>query len=278
MVERLKAALERAKRERMAGAAGALAPQLTPPAGDPAARRSGLWAQLPEISLDPALLKSERIISGDRGNEAHAVFDVLRTRIVKQCLPQGWRRIGVTSPTKGCGKSVVCMNLAISLSRHPEIATLLMDMDLRGPSIARMTRQAPRGDTVALLAGRQAPADHLVRVSDNLALGLSRPAQGDSAELFQSSAASVALAQMIASLAPNVVLYDLPPVLGGGDDVIAFQGHLDAIILVAAAGHTTSRHLTDTMAALGDSVKLIGVVLNKCVDWVQEAAYPYAGD
>ena len=46
---------------------------------------------------------------------------------------QGWKRLAVTSPGPGCGKSTVTMNLAFALARQPDIRTLVIDLDLRRP-------------------------------------------------------------------------------------------------------------------------------------------------
>jgi protein-tyrosine kinase len=90
-------------------------------------------ATIPE---NEAHLEQNRIISASRHNPAHVAFDVLRTRLIQGLAEQGWRRVVITSPTKDCGKTFISTNLAISLSRQERLRTVLMDLDLRNPSVA----------------------------------------------------------------------------------------------------------------------------------------------
>ena len=57
------------------------------------------------------------------------------------------------------------------------------------------------------------------------------------------------------------VLYDLPPLLES-DDFLAFLPRVDAALLVVAEGTTPRKSLAEAKELI-DSVKLIGIVLNK---------------
>ncbi len=98
---------------------------------------SDRWAALRRIPVDAALLERNLVITASRTDPAHASFDVMRTRLVQAMAEKGWRRVAITSPTKGCGKSFTAVNLAITLSRYENSRTILMDMDLRHPALAR---------------------------------------------------------------------------------------------------------------------------------------------
>jgi Mrp family chromosome partitioning ATPase len=115
----------------------------------------------------------------------------------RRCSERGWRRVAVTSPTRGCGKSTVAANLALSLSRRPSGRTVLLDLDLRRPGQAGAVRAAraplPMRD---LLSGRAPPAEaQLIRAGRGLALGLNGRAEAAAAELLLEPAAQVALAR-----------------------------------------------------------------------------------
>lgn len=252
MVERLKDAIERARQSRITGA----------PAAPPPPVATGAWDALPVFAPDPATLKKERIVAAHRSDVAHLAFDVLRTRILKVCQDNNWRRVAVTSPTKGCGKSMVSLNLAYSLARTPGTRALLVDLDLRAPALRKMLRM-PRGDGLrACLAGEIAPEEACVRLSPSLAVCVGDVPLRDSAELLQTPEAATALARMAEALAPDLVLYDLPPMLVS-DDVLAFLPKIDAVLLVAAAGRTTSAEIEECERLMGDGAAFLGVVLNK---------------
>lgn len=64
-------------------------------------------------------------------------------------------------------------------------------------------------------------------------------------------------------LAPDVVIFDLPPMLAN-DDVAAFLPNVDCAILVVAAEQTTRAEVDLCERELSQKTNLLGVVLNKC--------------
>jgi len=62
-----------------------------------------------------------------------------------------------------------------------------------------------------------------------------------------------------------VMLFDLPPALYY-DDVMAFRGQFDGVILVIGGGITTEKEIRETQRRLGEDVPLLGTVLNKAED------------
>jgi Mrp family chromosome partitioning ATPase len=66
---------------------------------------------------------------------------------------------------------------------------------------------------------------------------------------------------MQAQLAPDVILYDLPPLLAG-DDVTGFLPNLDCVLLVIGGGLTKPSEVTECERMLEDHCPLLGVVLN----------------
>ena len=48
----------------------------------------------------------------------------------------GWRTIAVVSPTPESGKTLVSINLAISIAHQPQKTAILVDFDLRRPKVA----------------------------------------------------------------------------------------------------------------------------------------------
>ena len=101
------------------------------------------WERLRTVTLDRRHLTRHRVIAADRVDPAHVAFDVLRTRLLQTLRARGWRRVAITSPTQGCGKTFVAANLAFSLSRRASCRTVLLDLDLRIPSLAAVLGVAP---------------------------------------------------------------------------------------------------------------------------------------
>ena len=227
------------------------------------------WGELRQIPLDVPTLERNRIITAKRGNPAFAAFDVLRTKMLHALQAREWRRVGVTSPTKGCGKSFVSTNLAITLSRYENRRTVLLDMDMRVPVIARRLGVREPESIGDFLRGAVPPKKFLCSVAPNpcrignlLALGLNGRREPFASELLQSTSAREALLGMETSLDPDIVLFDLPPILAQ-DDVLALKPHLDCIVMVAGGGITTPRDLREASQRLGDDLPILGVILNK---------------
>jgi Mrp family chromosome partitioning ATPase len=230
------------------------------------------WQALAPVSLDARHLDRERVISAGRTEPAHMAFDVLRTRLLLALGARGWRRVAITSPTQGCGKTFVAANLALSLARRRSCRTVLMDMDLRLSRVAGVLGIRQPGSMHAFLTGQRTPAEHLLRVGDNLAVGLNDAPVADAAELMQEPRAHAALDAMQVALEPDVVLFDLPPILCC-DDAIAFFPQVDGVLLVAGGGITRTEEIRHCERLLGDRHPLLGVILNRAED---ASVRPYA--
>ena len=228
------------------------------------------WLRLSEAKVDRRALERNLIITGARIDPAHTGFDVLRTRMVQTLADQRWRRVAVVSPTTGCGSSFTALNLAVSLSRYHAISTFLLDMDLRTPTLARymgLSRGKQAVDDV--LQGRVPAGDWLARFGENrlqignrLAFGVNHRSNAYAAELFQSPDTAAAIDEMLAQYLPEVVLYDLPPVLAH-DDAIAFRDNFDCVLMVVGSGITRAAEVREAQRRLGEDKPLLGVILNK---------------
>lgn len=220
------------------------------------------WAALQDFAPDPRRLEQQRIYPGSGGSLASA-FDVLRTRVLQQMQANNWRRLAITSPTTGCGKSTVALNLAFSLARQPERRVLLAELDLRRPSLRKILGIRDEVDFAAVLDGRAEFASSARRYGPNLAVACNTKPGLAPSELLQSSMVPAVLAQIETEYAPDIMLFDEPPMMAG-DDVLAFTAHVDAVLIVAAAETTTIKQIDLCERELAQQTNIIGVVLNKC--------------
>ncbi|MEZ5714967.1 MAG: CpsD/CapB family tyrosine-protein kinase [Paracoccaceae bacterium] len=228
-----------------------------------------IWAGLRALPIDPAHLERNLIITAGRHDPAHGAFDVLRTRLVQTLHEHDWKRVAVTSPTRDCGKTFTAVNLAISLSRYEAVRTVLLDMDMRNPSVANVLGVPVPGAMGDFLRGDRSVSDQFIRlgrnalnIGANLAVGLNDRIEAYASELLQDPRSEAAFARMMDALDPDIVLYDMPPALAY-DDVIAFKKHFDGILMVVGGGTTKADEVHEAMRRLGDDVPLLGVVLNQ---------------
>lgn len=213
---------------------------------------------------DQHILDGSQAAEDFRETDVSRAFDLLRTRLRQTAKQHGWVNIAVTSPTAGCGNTFTAANLAASLSRVPSSRTMLMDFNMRSPGLARALDMdaSETGDLRDFLAGDVAISDYILRVSDTLAVGLAGTVQTDAAEIMQDPATAVSLAEMRAALRPDIVLYDMPPLLAY-DDTSAFLPQLDGVLLVSDGTQTMAKHLAECERVLDGQVPLLGVILNR---------------
>ncbi|MEC7962694.1 MAG: P-loop NTPase, partial [Pseudomonadota bacterium] len=171
-----------------------------------------------------------------------------------------------------CGKTFVSVNLAVALSRYENCRTVLMDMDMRNPSVAKTLGLRDVGSMGAYLRGEIETRDQFFKfdqndmsLGDNLAIAMNDRVEPFASELMQQPATRDRLTRMEAELHPDVVLFDLPPALAN-DDVIAFKSNFDGVLIVIDGTRTSGAEVREVMRRLGEDVPLLGVVLNKAED------------
>ena len=200
------------------------------------------------------------------GNAANdpvaASFDHLRTSLLKALRANGWNRVAITSPTMGCGTTFSAINLAMSLAQIPGSRTLLMDLYLRLPGLARALDMKGLGDMKGFLAGHTDLPAHIVRASDTLVVGLTQAPDEDAAHLLNSETAAFIINDAMDRLSPDVMLCDLPPVLEH-DDLAAFLPQVDGVLLVADGNQTLPDHIAACERFLENQTRVMGVILNQ---------------
>ncbi len=254
-------------------AASASPAPAAPGPGAAASASDAAWLALPGFNPDPRHLLHSRVLAAEAGPDALS-FDVIRTRMLQQMRANGWTRVAITSPGTGCGKSMLALNLAFSLARQPEQRTVLIETDLRRPKLSRYLGLPAQQEVSRFLEGRAPFADHAVRIGANLAVATQTHVVRSPAELLHGGAVADALAGLARDYAPTVMLFDMPP-MQAGDDVMAFIGHVDAVLIVAAAELTTIKQIDHCERELATQCNVMGVVLNKCRYFDTMSQYEY---
>ncbi|MDP2081857.1 MAG: CpsD/CapB family tyrosine-protein kinase [Pseudotabrizicola sp.] len=224
-----------------------------------------VWESLNAISLDTDHLAGNGLFINPDQSLAGTAFDILRTRISQAMVERGWQRIGITSPTHGCGKSFTAANLAMALARRPGSRTVLLDLDLRRPSLHTLFGAAPLGALRDFLDGSQPLESLFSRVGKTLAIGFNGEAVPDAGDVLHSADATQALEAMETQLDPDITVMDLPPALLS-DDVLAMRDKVDAVLVVADGKITTAKDIRACEALFEHRIPLLGIVLNRAQD------------
>jgi protein-tyrosine kinase len=265
-MERIKLAIERARQQAGAQArpsawAAPTGDPLRAP-GDPPATAADLGIPVDLLPLDPAHLERHRIVTLEQANPLRRAFDLLRTQVLQKMEENGWRSIAVTSPSMQSGKSVVAINLALSIAHHPSKTALLVDFDLRRPQVASYLG-LPQGVSLnEVLAGEADLHSAIVHagIPRFLVLPTQRKVPG-AAEMLASDRVGSILTTLRGDYAERIIVMDLPPV-AAVDDVIAVLPRVDCVLLVVGSGSSTKREIEEAQRHLS-RFNLLGVVVNK---------------
>lgn len=237
--------------------------------------RDRAWAALTPFEPNEKRLKKARIVSF-MGGSAAASFDVMRTKTLQTMRANNWTRLAITSPTPACGKSTITLNLGFSLSRQPEVRTIISELDLRRPSLTKTLNASPTASFPDVLSGHASFAEQALCHNGNLALSLTTKPERNPAELLHASVVPERLREIEDTYAPDLTIFDMPPMLAS-DDMMAFAGHVDCVLLVAGAESTSIKEIDSCERELANQTNFMGVILNKCRYMGDEYGYSYYG-
>lgn len=229
------------------------------------------WSELKRFDPKQAHLERKRIVAYQTGPEA-VPYDVLRTRLLHQMRANNWRRVAVTSPTAGAGKTMTCVNLAFSLARAPDQRTMLIELDFRRPSMSQLLGVSGQQQFSNALSGQDAPEKHMVRYGKNLAFAVNQTTARNPAELLQGTTAASVLDDLEERYKPDVMICDTPPIFAS-DDTMAFLDQVDCALLVGEAEKTTIEEIDKCEQELAARTNVLGVMLNKCRYLVSHEGY-----
>jgi protein-tyrosine kinase len=224
------------------------------------------------VQLDPAHLENNRIVAQDKHDPISWAFDSLRTQVLQKMEENSWRTIAIISPTQGAGKSVISINLAISIAQQPQKTAMVVDFDLRKPRIAQYLGINTEKSINDLLAGGAELSEIIVNpgIPRLTILPTNRPVD-KSSETLSSKSIQRLIVELKERYDSRIVIFDLPPILSA-DDAMVLLPQVDCALLVVGNGMNTESELDETMRLLSKT-NLLGVVLNRAE--VEPKSYYY---
>lgn len=230
------------------------------------------WNALPRYEPNQKALTANRVVSYFGQRDA-TPYDMMRTKVVQLTRANGWKRVVITSPNPRCGKSTVAANLAFSLARHTDLRTIVVETDLRRPSLARILGAGTQHYFSKALAGLEPAENHMMCYGGNLIFATNETPAANPAELLQSERSNAVISEIDNTFKPDLMIFDTSPLLAS-DDTIGFMATADAAILVAAAELTSVDEIDRAESEIAEVTQVLGVVLNK----VQFGLGPYGYD
>ncbi|MCP3672747.1 MAG: CpsD/CapB family tyrosine-protein kinase, partial [Gammaproteobacteria bacterium] len=189
-----------------------------------------------KIELDNDLLRENMIVAGFEHEKRAEVYRQLRTQVLQKLRGNGWKTLAVTSPNKNAGKTVTALNLAISLSKEVNQTVLLVDLDLRAPSVLKTLGIETEYGLVDHLRGEVSVADVMVNPGfERLVILPGKADENYSSEILSSPQMKALMDDLTNRYESRLIIFDLPALLVN-DDALAFTPDVDSTLLVVEDG------------------------------------------
>ncbi|NHZ69806.1 MAG: polysaccharide biosynthesis tyrosine autokinase [Thermotogales bacterium] len=262
-MERIKQALERARAERASQPIPISNEKVSPPAPTVTPAEQVTYSQTRHIEVSRPALREKRVVTGFDPCGFTDAYKMLRTQVLQRLTENKWNVLAITSPGTGEGKTLTALNMAASMALEVDYTVLLVDANLRHPSLhEHLGLPGEPGLSDYLLEDTPLPEllvhpkgiDHLTILPGGRALL-------NSAEMLNSPKMSKLVDELKNRYAGRIVIFDLPPVLSAAD-AMAFAPYVDATLLVVEEGKTTKKEVERALDMLS-STNILGTVLNK---------------
>lgn len=220
-----------------------------------------LVSEKEQLSDFEGVLDSHHIVSHRIKRKEADVFRFLRTQILQSMKKYSFRTVAITSSRYGDGKTTTATNLAVSIAQDMKQTALLVDLDLRKPSLEQYLQLDVQSGITDYLSGKAKVADCLIRMPfERLNVFPAGASIDASSETIGSPQMEKLAAELKERYDDRIIIYDMPPLLEQ-DDPLVFLPHVDAVILVAREGVTTTGEIKRCLEIL-ETARVLGVVLN----------------
>ena len=215
------------------------------------------------LPVDWSELKEKRVVSTGDAHPASHAYRMLRTQVLQRARSHGLSTFGVVSAVNGEGKTLTAVNLALSLAAEPNQTVVLLDLDLRHPTIARTLGLAAQRGLETWFGGDEPVKDvcyGIEGVERFYVLPTLAPVSGSS-EVLAGIATRKLFNELKGRDPGRLLVVDLPPVLLS-DDALTVAPLLDGVVLVVNERRTRREDVVRVVELLGNT-RIVGTVLNR---------------
>lgn len=258
-MEKIQQALERAKQQRETNNTKSTDDRQAQAADV----QSIIYTRTQSVTGHTDLQRENRILSAMEHSEYADAFKILSTQVMQRMQEHQWSSLAITSVGADEGKTTTAINLGISIAKEIEYTVLLVDANLREPSIHTYFGIEPELGLSDYLQGDVELADILIRPADIdhfVILPGGKPLI-NSTEMLGSPKMCTLVNELKDRYPKRVIIFDLPPVLKTAD-AVSFVPCIDCALVVVEDDTTKISDLKQTVDLLSVT-NVIGTVLNK---------------
>ncbi len=231
--------------------------------------------QLPDFvkwTVDPERVEPRLVAITNPDSSYCEEYRSLRTHVLHKSQRQKLQSIVVASVNPGEGKSVTALNLAWLLAQTDGVRALVIDSDLRRPSLADYIGIEVDKGLSHVLSGDATLAETIVRLEPSgLHILPGGDVRKDVAELISGPRFKEILREAREMF--DYIIIDAPP-LGVFTDATVLINHADGAMLVVRANKTRYSMIDRALEPIPKD-RFLGVVLNQSEDVLKESEYNY---
>lgn len=185
----------------------------------------------------------------------------LRARVLGSTKKEFRNTVMVTSSQPAEGKSITAINLAVAIARELDHTVLLIDADLRKPTVHTYLGMPPAHGLSDYLTSRMDLSEVMIKTGiGNLVFVPAGKPPENPAELINSTRMRSMVSEVKERYRDRYVIFDSSPLLAAADS-LSLCAYVDGVIFVAQAGRTDQKTAMQALSLIQD-YNVLGAVLN----------------
>jgi protein-tyrosine kinase len=218
--------------------------------------------QTKKCEIDQAFVRQNRVLTVCVEDSTDQL-KILRTQVLRDLNVVEKNSLLGTSANHGEGKTLTAINLAFSFSHQLERTVMLIDADIRKPSVHKYLGMGIHpGLSDYLESEADAIEDFFISPGmDRIMILPGGKPRRNSAELLSSPKMKQLFSYIRQKFSEHIIIFDGAPVLASADPLV-FAEFIDGIILVVEAEKTSREDVNRVMEVMKGK-NIIGTVLNK---------------
>lgn len=215
------------------------------------------------VSVKNSVLENNRIIHTSDPTAYTDSIKLLRTQVVQRMSENKWNSLAITSTGSGEGKTLTAINLSLSIAMEVGYTVLLIDANLRCPTMHEFFGIKPTIGLSDYLTDNVSLSDALIHPEgfEHFVILPAGKSLRNSSEMLSSPRMGALVNELKERYPKRMIIFDLPPLLDTAD-ALAFMPYVDATLLVVEDGKTKTDDLKNAVDKLSGT-NILGTVLNK---------------
>lgn len=198
----------------------------------------------------------------------------LRAKVLRATAKDRRNIIMVTSAGIAEGKTMTSINLSISLAQELDYTVLLVDADLRNPTIHKYLGFNVSYGLSDYLNNKVDLSDVLIKTGIGKLVILPGGVPPENpAELLSSERMKMLVKEIKHRYQDRYIIFDSSPMLVAADP-ISLGGLMDAVLFVIQEGRTSQKAAEDAVALM-KGWNILGAVFNNVPQYLRHNTYPY---